>query len=321
MEDPLVSICCLAYNHEPYIRQCIEGFLMQKTTFPIEILIHDDASTDNTAEIIREYEAKFPIIIKPIYQIENQYSKGVGVSRAFQFPRAKGKYIALCEGDDYWIDPLKLQRQMDFLECNKEYGLVCTDFNILHLPTGKLEKALFKNQPKRYPIYTNFEDFLLAAGFMAPCTWLLRRELLPTGNYNCCDESFVWLLEIFLKSKVFVIPEVTGVYRDLPESASHSSSVIKNYNRKLGILKIQLDYIKNYNLTEFFARKVLQKYYSKVLPELIILRKKKELIKANYYLSDTKRSFRVECFLKCSKILGGRQLVLFYYWIRRNLMH
>ena len=105
MIKPPISICCLTYNHEPYIEQCLEGFLMQKVDFPIEILIHDDASTDKTAEIIRKYESKYPEIIKPVYQSENQYSKGISVSRVYQFPRAQGKYIALCEGDDYWTDP------------------------------------------------------------------------------------------------------------------------------------------------------------------------------------------------------------------------
>lgn len=120
---PLVSICCLCYNHEPYIRECLDGFMLQKTNFVFEVLIHDDASTDKSADIIREYEAKYPDIIKPIYQTENQYSKGVGVTRIYQFPRAKGKYIAMCEGDDYWTDPYKLQKQVDFLETNEEYSI------------------------------------------------------------------------------------------------------------------------------------------------------------------------------------------------------
>lgn len=111
MKEPLVSICCITYNHAPYIRQCLEGFLIQKTTFPFEILIHDDASTDGTADIIREYEARYPHLIKPIYQVENQYSKGTKISSTYNYPRAKGKYIALCEGDDYWTDPLKLQNK------------------------------------------------------------------------------------------------------------------------------------------------------------------------------------------------------------------
>lgn len=113
----------MTYNHESYIRQCLDGFLFQQTNFTFEILLHDDASTDNTANIIREYESKYPDLIKPIYQTENQYSKGVGISVVYQFPRAKGKYIALCEGDDYWTDPYKLQKQVDFLEANPSFSL------------------------------------------------------------------------------------------------------------------------------------------------------------------------------------------------------
>ncbi len=125
MDSPLVSISCIVYNHAPYIRQCLDGFILQKNDFPFEILIHDDASTDETANIIREYEAKYPDIIKPIYQTENQYSRGVrGIAAKFNFTRAKGKYIALCEGDDYWTDPYKLQKQVDFLEANEDF-MIC----------------------------------------------------------------------------------------------------------------------------------------------------------------------------------------------------
>ena len=115
-EDIIVSIITLTYNHEPYIRECLDGNLMQQTSFKFELLIHDDASTDNTANIIREYAAKYPNIIKPIYQTENQYSQKVPIGCTYLYPRAQGKYIALCEGDDYWTDPLKLQKQVDFLE-------------------------------------------------------------------------------------------------------------------------------------------------------------------------------------------------------------
>lgn len=115
-DDILVSISCLAYNHEKYIRQALDGFIMQKTNFKYEVLIHDDASTDGTADIIREYEKKYPDIIKPIYQKENQYSQGVKFSWTYQYPRAKGKYITFCEGDDYWTDENKLQQQIDIME-------------------------------------------------------------------------------------------------------------------------------------------------------------------------------------------------------------
>lgn len=116
----MVSVCCLVYNHEKYLRKCLDGFVMQETNFKYEVLIHDDASTDHSADIIREYEAKYPDIIKPVYQTENQYSKGVKISRTYLYPKAKGKYLAICEGDDYWCDENKLQRQFDALECNPE---------------------------------------------------------------------------------------------------------------------------------------------------------------------------------------------------------
>lgn len=114
----MVSVCCLVYNHEKYLKKCLDGFVMQKTNFKFEVLIHDDASIDKSADIIREYEKKYPDIIKPIYQTENQYSKGIKISSTFLFPRAKGKYLAWCEGDDYWCDEYKLQRQYDVMEHN-----------------------------------------------------------------------------------------------------------------------------------------------------------------------------------------------------------
>ena len=121
---PFISISCITFNHEKFIRNALDGILMQETTFPVEILIHDDASTDNTSKIIQEYERKYPDIINPIYQSENQYSKNIRIGPNFQYPRVKGKYYAPCEGDDYWIDPYKLQKQVDFLEANLEY-VIC----------------------------------------------------------------------------------------------------------------------------------------------------------------------------------------------------
>lgn len=118
MNDEIaVSVCCITYNHEKYIRQCMDGFLSQKTTFRYEIIVHDDASTDGTQEILKEYEKSYPSIIRLILQTKNQYSKGVWPER-FPFLAARGKYIAMCEGDDYWTDPHKLQKQFDAMEEN-----------------------------------------------------------------------------------------------------------------------------------------------------------------------------------------------------------
>jgi glycosyltransferase involved in cell wall biosynthesis len=121
---PLVSITCLTYNHAAYIRQTLDSFLMQKTDFPFEILINDDCSTDGTVEILREYQAKYPDVIKPVFHDENVFSQGKrGMFARFLFPIARGKYLALCEGDDYWTDPEKLQLQVDQMDLHPDWAL------------------------------------------------------------------------------------------------------------------------------------------------------------------------------------------------------
>lgn len=120
MANPIISVCCITYNHAPYIRQALDSVLMQETEYPFEIIIHDDASTDGTTEIVHEYERRYPDIIKPIYQRENQYSKDPRVLKNFLYPKAKGKYIALLECDDYWTDPNKLQKQVCYMETHPE---------------------------------------------------------------------------------------------------------------------------------------------------------------------------------------------------------
>ena len=136
----MVSICCLTYNHAPYVRKCLDGFLMQQVDFPIEIIIHDDASADGTQNILREYQKKYPDLFHLILQTENQYSKGKQVAMEFLFPKVKGKYIAFCEGDDYWTDSHKLQKQVDFLEAHPDHSLCCHATKQYIQRTGELSK-------------------------------------------------------------------------------------------------------------------------------------------------------------------------------------
>jgi glycosyltransferase involved in cell wall biosynthesis len=123
----MVSICCLAYNHEKFIRQALDSFLNQEVNFKYEVLIHDDASQDATQDIIREYQQAHPEVIFPLLQTENQRSKtGGGMDPRYNYPRSRGKYIAVCEGDDFWTDMQKLQTQINFLEENQDYsGCFC----------------------------------------------------------------------------------------------------------------------------------------------------------------------------------------------------
>ena len=227
-KQPLVSICCITYNHKDYIREAIEGFLMQKTTFPIEIIIHDDASTDGTAIIVEEYAEKYPDIFVSILQKENQWSKGGGsINARFVFPRARGKYIALCEGDDYWTDPLKLQKQVDFLEANEDYGAVFTDADILYQISGKKILSYDKKHRRRIPEGDVFNELLYSSPYKS-CTVLFRHKFI----YGMMDYEFLknekfimgdkllWL-HIAANSKIGYIFDSTSVYRVLEESASN----------------------------------------------------------------------------------------------------
>ena len=172
MDKPIfVSISCITYNHEKFIRQCIEGFLMQKTNFPIEILIFDDASTDGAQQIIQEYASKDHRIIT-FLQNENQWSKGKYGLLDWLFPAAKGKYIALCEGDDYWTDPLKLQKQVDFLEKNGAYNGVFHKVSILKNNTNEWSECVLNNTT---PDSIETTD-LLKRNIIRTCSVVLRTE-------------------------------------------------------------------------------------------------------------------------------------------------
>ena len=183
-DRPLVSICCTAYNHEPYIEEAIESFLMQETDFPFEVLVHDDCSTDNTANIIREYEKKYPNIIKPIYQKENQYSKGIKISATFIYPGAKGEYIALCEGDDHWNDPEKLQIQLDLMlehpECHLSFHPA------KELLDNEIGKTIAKHSNKN-KIFSPSEIILGGGEFCPTASLVFKKEAvldLPDWFYT-----------------------------------------------------------------------------------------------------------------------------------------
>ena len=179
MDQIMVSIACTTYNHEKYIRNALEGFVSQKTSFLFEILVMDDASTDGTADIIREYEKKYPELIKPIYQKVNQYSQGLRPGQQNR-DRAIGKYIAICEGDDYWIDNHKLQKQVDYMEAHPGCTFCFTNGYFcygIQKPTNKklvpYSKAFIVK--KHSNIYNVAE--LEQLGFIPTCSFVWRKGL------------------------------------------------------------------------------------------------------------------------------------------------
>ena len=172
--QPLVSISCITFNQESYIEDALKGFLVQKTNFPIEVLIHDDASTDRTADIIRKYEREYPNIIKPILQTENQYSKKICINSTFNYNRARGIYIAMCEGDDYWTNDHKLQQQFDFMEGRPDLSFTCHNAYIHDLSNNS--KYLF-NKKLCTGVYTT-KDLLNKEWFIPTASLFIRKDAL-----------------------------------------------------------------------------------------------------------------------------------------------
>lgn len=138
-----VSVICLVYNEEEYLRRALDSMVKQKTNFIFEIICHDDASTDKSPEILREYEFNYPDIVKCIYQRDNKYQKGEQIILKYIYPVARGEYMAYCDGDDYWTDSLKLQKQVDFLDTHLDYGMCLHSFQVLKERTGKTYECHF----------------------------------------------------------------------------------------------------------------------------------------------------------------------------------
>ena len=208
----MVTIRCLTYNHEPYIRQCLEGFVIQKTSFRFEAIVHDDASTDGTATIIREYAERYPDIIKPIYETENQYSKHDGSIRRIMDAHTHGKYVAICEGDEYWTDPYKLQKQVDFLESHPDYVMCSHRFDQYYEEECRFEKEQDESfQGADYDL----KNLIGGKWLTQTLTVLYRRSALDLQHY----ESYGMSMDIILfyallkEGKGYCFPDVMGVYR------------------------------------------------------------------------------------------------------------
>lgn len=297
--DLLVTIQCLTYNHEPYIRKCLEGFVMQKTNFRFEAIVHDDASTDGTTEIVREYSEKYPDIIKPFFETENQYSKHNGVIGKIMRENTHGKYIALCEGDDYWIDPLKLQKQVDFLESHPDYGLIYTQAKVLQ---GKKYVQIVGSEVK------DFRDLLLGGNRIPTLTTCFVRELQKEYIYQVVEKWHkAWKmgdypLWLFLshRTKIKYLEDVTSVYRMLPESASHSKNITKMVQFSESIYDIRLFFLEHFyngEDVELIKRRILE---DKVWG----------IFRYYFVLDEERQAFE---YLRCNKndVYGKRRIVGF----------
>lgn len=264
--DILVSIGCITYNHEKYIGEAIESFLNQKVNFKYEILIHDDASTDNTANIIRGYEEKYPDIIKPIYQAENQYSKGSYPSM-INLERAKGKYIALCEGDDYWTDCNKLQKQIDYMEQHKDCTLCFHNAKVINTDGVVINSRFLPRLDLREPYFYNFNreyttEEVILLDFIPTASLLFPKEAidnLPSFCFSSICEDLPWRLVISSRGYAYCINEVMSAYRTGVEgsASSRAQESVESINRVVdGHLKI-LDQFNEF--TDFRYNKEIEK--------------------------------------------------------------
>lgn len=268
IDPPMVSVCVQTYQHVDYIRNCLNGILMQKTNFPFEIILHDDASKDGTAEICREYVAKYPHIIRPFLQKKNQYSKGLNPFACLQIPRVRGKYIAICEGDDCWIDPDKLFKQVQFLEANEDYVLVATDINLIDSegnPIPDNNMVVGQRKQRAGKEWICFFD-LLKVNHINTLTACFRADAVR-DNWNRTDSASMWFVHdywhwlcISLRAKIKVWDLKTANYRVHEGGVSRDSSFCDS--RKGNVL---LD-----ALTQFYCR--YDKKISLSESKLIVLR-------------------------------------------------
>lgn len=277
-KDPIlmVSICCSTYNHEKFIVQALEGFLMQKTTFEFEIVVGNDCSTDNSIEILKEYQKKHPKKINLIIPVKNQ-----GAHKNFinTVKHAQGKYIALCEGDDYWTDAYKLQKQVDFLEKNSEY-IICGHYSRV---INDCDQTLYTH-PKPVALEYSYQDLLLGKQEETKTASLMYKNITEIHHLfkkpwflKCYagDKMFRLFATSVTGKKIYVIPEVMSSYRNhvggiwsMIDPKVRTNMMISDFNLIIKHFtypsfqkkKLLFFYVKRYLLFELRHRKLDQAY-------------------------------------------------------------
>ncbi len=260
MKDIMVSIVCLTYNHARYIRDCLDGFLKQKTEYPFEIVIHDDASTDGTAEIIKEYEANYPAIVVPIYQSQNQF-KLKKIFPQIVFPKLRGKYIAICDGDDYWIDEYKLQKQTAFMEKHQECSMIFHGgFEEAADNSYRREISTFKESG----FYSQEENILAGLGtnFPISSSMLWRKKvMLEAPEFFLFPKAIDYSIRQLCASKgeIYYLDEIMSVYRT-GTAESFMKETEKNVQFYKDYVLEMLYFFEKYNeYTDYKYRKILEK--------------------------------------------------------------
>lgn len=238
-----VVIRCYAYNHERYIKDALDGFVSQKTTFPFVAVVIDDHSSDKTAQIIREYENKYPDIIKGVYLQENHYQKGLSKDKYLEPFEKDAKYVAFCEGDDYWSDPTKLQRQWDALESDPTLS-ICVH-KVRRVSKDKEDLGASFPNKNRFDKETRFtldfliqEEFLLGRWTFQTSSFFVRSHI-PARKAELCKTIFKnypygdlpILLTSLIEGDGCYIPKDMSCYRVL--SGGYMSAMRSNLDMAL----------------------------------------------------------------------------------------
>lgn len=240
-----VSIICTNYNKGDWVREAIDSFLNQKTNFDFEIIIIDDASTDHSYEIIQEYQNKFP---EKVRSFRNEVNLGITKTWKKICREAKGQYIARCDSDDFWIDPLKLQKQVDLLDASIDSLWSNTEFDMVDLDGNLIQKNAFAN--KALPLIDSYEEMLVMKGMTMASTWLVDTALMQDVSAQisdtAADDTFELQLELFKRTKISFLSDSTAVYRMNLGSDSKPMTLETAEKRFTGILDSQIKYLNKY---------------------------------------------------------------------------
>lgn len=262
-----VSVQCLTYNHERYIEQCLDGILMQKCNFHFEVILHDDASNDNTILILKEYIEKYPRIIKAILQTENKYKTNPLLPGLISLKACSGKYVAICEGDDYWTDPYKLQKQVDFLDSNPEFS---SCFHAVKCENAINANVFYIKRPFNinHSCEISIKQIIKGGGGLIPTNSLLLHNKLVFDFEEWAENSPVGDLPLVLvlayRGKMGYIDEVMAVYRYL-SIGSWTSNFFNSFQKRQKVLFSLLKF------WDFFNTKTLRKFSTTIFSVKISL--------------------------------------------------
>jgi glycosyltransferase involved in cell wall biosynthesis len=313
MEKPLVSVHMITYNHAPYIANALEGVLQQKTTFSYELIIGEDFSTDGTREIVFEYQKKYPRKISVITSDRNVGAKNnyARVSRS-----CKGKYIAFCEGDDYWNNRMKLQKQVEYMEAHPECGLIYSSYDVYHVTSKKYIKDFIKYKKREIPKNLTISDVVAGKSFILTCTTLVRKNLfkkvveadaeLHQSDANALGDTQLWA-EITSLAKTYFISESMATHNITEESLTRSKDIKKTLQFEISAANVMLKLCEKHNIDKSIKNKYEENYCYSSLQAAFFNR--------NAVLADEVRRRKATFTWKDRLWYLGTKNVLIYYFL------